>query len=151
ERSLDGYSYEVLTHVPAAGNSSEYVHYNYLDDDRASTSAYYRLSEKNMDGEVESHGIVYVDCKKKSTDLEVVASPNPNDGEFNLNIFSSTTGVGRIEMVDMMGKSVYVKDEIHIGKGYNHVHSAPELNAGIYLIYVEVGSNFKVIRLTIAK
>ncbi len=150
QRSLEGYSFEQIAQIPSAVNSTSFLQYNYLDNNRATSSAYYRLLELDMDGEITVHGTIYVDCTADD-DLQVLASPNPSEGAFNLTIFSSKNGLGTIEILDVTGKLVMVEKNIRIEKGFNHVHYSPELRMGVYLISVVVGSEREVIRMTIAK
>lgn len=74
--------------------------------------------------------------------------PNPSSAdEFNVRIESNYQGYARISVVDIVGRSVTVRDSV-LPNGV-HTFSNLHLNAGVYLVKVEQGERSKTIRLIV--
>lgn len=64
EKSTNGFDYDFITEVQAAGNSSFLIDYSYLDRDVITNGLYYyRLTGVDYDGTRENHGIVAIQVK----------------------------------------------------------------------------------------
>jgi hypothetical protein len=122
---------------------------NYLDTDREVTSAYYRLSEQDMDGIVTTHRAVYIDCSRSKDKLDIDLFPNPSSGQFKLNIFSSRSGDATIRMIGMAGKRILEVENQKIKKGGNLSTFNPIVKPGIYFVSVEFGDEMKVIKFSV--
>lgn len=78
-----------------------------------------------------------------------VVYPNPNSGRFNVNFQSSSNARVEVRMTDLTGRAVF-QTSMDAFEGMNHL--AVELNeiqAGIYLIYLETEGNKLVFRMMI--
>lgn len=72
--SLDGFMYESLDQLPAAGISSGVLQYEYLDQRTQTGTMYYRIRQVDIDGQFEFSPTIQVDV----TASEVIRiSPNP--------------------------------------------------------------------------
>ena len=147
ERSFDGNYFELVAEVPAAGVSSQPLQYMY--ELEKSREAYYRLSEQDMNGAVNEHGVIHVDCLTENT-FTVDIYPNPGNGEMNLNVFSELEGEGILQITDMTGKKVFTSP-INVVKGFNLSRYQLDLHSGVYLVSVDIGNKHKVERLSIVR
>ncbi len=95
----------------------------------------------------------------KTIDQEVLTnrlsvSPVPTDDRLSIDLIALQSTEGRLEIVDMMGRTVY-KQAIYIEEGrnqYNVSLKGQALSAGLYLVRVqELGGNTNVARFRTAK
>lgn len=63
EKSVNGFDFELLANIPAAGNSTSPIDYHYFDRDVFNGVYYYRLIGFDYDGTKTNHGIVAVHVK----------------------------------------------------------------------------------------
>lgn len=75
ERSVDGVNFDVVAFVPAAGHSSNFMPYYFLDENPG-TASYYRLKEVDVDGIVTEFDIINIQ-QKRITSGQVAVHPNP--------------------------------------------------------------------------
>lgn len=138
ERSKDGFIFETIGHVPAIGKSTELHHYQFIDEIRSGEKLYYKLSEQDMNGEVSLHGLMYADCSRDPSNLELDVFPNPNNGLVNFVVFSSQKGVGVVKVLDMTGKIVHSEEDVDFVRGNNLISYNLDLKSGMYLVSVEL-------------
>ena len=143
EKSEDGVTFVKIAEISAAGESQEYISYQFIDNDRLNNRVYYRLSEVDFDGEIYDHGIIYNDCQMSNNNFEVTIYPNPNDGQFNLAIFSARNQEYTLHIIDLTGKEIYTENNRSISKGSNLKTLSLYLNTGIYFLTVEVKNEVK--------
>lgn len=105
----------------------------------------------NFDGEVEDYTIKVEKplSVKKSTFEEFAFWPNPTiDGQFNVELQSSTNQDVQIELFDLRGRKIF-------SKTYPHQHlfretiSVEHLEAGLYILQVDDGKNRNIEKLII--
>lgn len=75
-RSFDGFNWELIQTEKAAGNSSELLHYSYMDQVIDHAVSYYRLKQFDTDGAQMSSGIVAIEANDQTN--EIVLFPNPS-------------------------------------------------------------------------
>jgi len=151
ERSTDGQSFEEIGVVPAAGNSNELINYSFTDERADISSAYYRLSEQDMNGVVSIHGALFVDCSIDRNSLNLDVFPNPNTGNINLNVFSPYKGVGKVAVLDMTGKVVHSQENIDVFNGNNLLSYNLSIRPGVYLVSFEVGDKRMIRRFSVVR
>ncbi|WP_425391465.1 DUF2341 domain-containing protein [Ekhidna sp.] len=137
ERSTSGSNFESIAKVQGAGNSSEIIHYESIDDSPLFGSAYYRLKQTDFDGTNWYSEIVQASWSL-SQDLAVY--PNPTKGNFQINlsgleqnepVFISLNGIdGR-----RIWKLSLNSDES--GKINQHIESPNALKPGVYFMVFE--------------
>jgi hypothetical protein len=65
--------------------------------------------------------------------------PNPNNGEFTVQINSLNNGLYELSVVDLVGKELY-KEEINCNAGSNiQKLNLQQLEKGIYLVHIRKG------------
>jgi len=88
EKSLDGAYFESIAEVPAAGKSSKSLDYEFLDKAVAPLN-YYRLLEKNLQGEVVIVSEVIL-VKGNQSYHSFTLQPNPAGDLLHLNFYTNT-------------------------------------------------------------
>lgn len=84
-----------------------------------------------------------------NANLSAQIFPNPNNGNFNLNI-NGVKAVVNVKLVDMMGNVVLNMNNIHVNKNYNQEIKLNNLAKGIYCLHIE-GKNIRNIQKVIIK
>ena len=110
ERSLDAVNFEPIGSKEAAGNSNQALNYELLDEDAPLGLAYYRLLERDLDGDVKVVSRVVV-LNRKSNDYSVIgAYPNPTSGTVVLEFNSNVQKDLKIELYDVTGRLLQITD-----------------------------------------
>jgi uncharacterized repeat protein (TIGR02543 family) len=129
EKSTDGTNWRVIGQVQAAGNSTELLSYNFVDNDKS--NAYYRLNQLDIDGKNEYFGPVSSTCEPD--EFKFLTSPNPSNSQFNLQIYSNVNESVNIEIQDLNGKIVQVK-QLNVQNGINIYPIHSDFPQGVYYI-----------------
>jgi predicted RNA-binding protein with TRAM domain len=129
EKSTDGTNWRVIGQVQAAGNSTELLSYNFVDNDKS--NAYYRLNQLDIDGKNEYFGPISSSCE--SGKFKFLTSPNPSNSQFNLQIYSNVNESVNIEIQDLNGKVVQVK-QLNVQNGINIYLIHSDCPQGVYYI-----------------
>lgn len=135
ERAYGNGKFELIASVQGAKNSASERSYSYIDYDRGSGRAYYRLYEVDLDGNRNAIGTKSVDC----TNSEVEMYPNPFTDEIVVNIGDLLVNAdGILELMDSNGKIVYHYD---IPKNASHFNiETSTLSRGVYTVKIS-GNN----------
>lgn len=120
ERSKDGINFEILTTVPAVGNSVELLSYTTKDNHPYSGLSYYRLKQVDTDGSFE-----YADIRSVVVDGISGVQFFPNPSASNIMQLVSQTSIDQLEVFESSGKLVVSKSDI----GFNYTL---KLNPGVY-------------------
>jgi hypothetical protein len=135
--SRDGESWNSLTTVDAAGNSSEAINYSISDNTDAST-VYYKLNQVDKDGKSQEYGPISANCNENTS---LFITPNPTNGEFNLIGMEHFGTITSLEVKDATGKVVKAMQPTTTQFTCN------ELKAGVYFLTVSAGKTMKVIKI----
>jgi hypothetical protein len=115
ERSRDGVNFEEVGTRKGAGNSSNTLHYSFLDTNPYEGVSYYRLRQVDFDGSSSRSEIVAVSF----ADIGVLnVFPNPSQNEIQYRFNSAAEGNVSIEIIDALGKVVY-SEHANVTKGLN--------------------------------
>ena len=137
-KSLDGYTWNTLETVSAAGNSTELLEYSVLDRSLNKGNTYYRLNQIDIDGKSELFDVVNTNCDEEINTNLLNAYPNPSSTEFFVDFNSENIeGKGELTVVDVRGVVVYSKT-ISIEKG-NNFFTVDDLKVleGVYYINLQ--------------
>ena len=110
ERSVDGENFEVILTEKGAGNSSTQKDYRRYDEQPRVGYNYYRLSQTDFNGEIESFNIEVVQFSGiTSVENGGVSSanifPNPTNGEqLFMEIEKPEAGIYQVEVLSSQGK-----------------------------------------------
>jgi len=131
ELSRDGYLWETVGILQAAGYSNENMTYQFSNAKLASHK-YARLLQVDMDGQSKLYGPIEITCAAELTMLTV---PNPSESAFNVIIRSNeTTSKGNLIVRDIAGQ-VISTSAVEILNGINlfPIHNE-KLTSGTYII-----------------
>ncbi len=151
ERSRDGISWLTIGTVAAATNSTSLINYSLTDDQGLEGVSYYRLTQYDLDGASETFNVVSLNCSTSTGENAMKVYPNPNDGNFNVDLFTSdAAGESILKITNSKGQIIYTKN-IDVMAG-NNMYLIKELNLapGIYFLSIDNGSFFsRIIKLEV--
>jgi len=128
-KSYDGESFEEVAQVTAAGSSTEKVDYRWIDPKSDDKLAYYRLTQTDFNGDVESFDTkVFHPCSSGSPVIF-----KDNLGRIHVNMKSITA----MTVIDQMGREVLFSDS-HFTPN-EIIISSKSLKSGVYSVIVEFG------------
>lgn len=133
EKSEDMKTWELLAIQNGAGNSNQYLTYQYLDMNLMEGISYYRLKQTDFDGQFEYFSPVTVNNKFGfSNEIEVNIFPNPSYGIFNIQI-NSEIEKGEILVANTLGQIVA---KYPIAKNQHFPIDITEYGKGIYQVLI---------------
>ncbi len=140
EKSKNAINFETVTIVGGAGNSNELLHYSAKDYEPYQDISYYRLKQTDFDGQYTYSDIVPVNF---FNDNNTSISWWQEGSSLNLNINSSYSGEGIIEMYDYSGKLLSQKN-IYIDSPFmSCTIETGNLSAGMYILRWIAGDDHK--------
>jgi len=144
QRSKDGLNYEAIAKIKGAGNSTDVLTYEFVDENPLFGTSYYRLVQTDLDGTSETFNAKSI---YRSNVKELVVQPNPVQRGGKLTVY---TGAEEGEVVELsifsasgtklINRTVESISEVEIGAG---------LEPGLYIVKVQSGANQHVKRLLI--
>ena len=143
ERSLnEEEEFSVIAEIEGKGNSNIESTYNFDDFDVAESGVYlYRLSQQDYDGTITDLGIIGIRIEKEiSSKVEIY--PNPNNGQFSMNIDFSNDSEVQVSVYTINGKLVKenaLNESIKAGSNRFDLNLT-DLSAGSYLIRTKVAN-----------
>ena len=137
QRSIDGREYETLVFVPSiapGGNSTDPLHYQFVDASPLPGTNFYRLRQVDLDGRYKYSDIVVIKGERVN-DLQVaLIYPNPVRSELGLII--SAPGVESVNLVvtDLGGRMVQ-QTRVQLAAGDNRITvDTQKLASGTYVL-----------------
>ena len=108
ERSRDGFIWEKLGTLSAAGTTNINQHYAFTDYSNQGGIVYYRLRQVDMDGVEELYGPISSNCEQKSNALTVF--PNPTSNSFTVQVYTTEShDNSQLAIFDYTGKLILSK------------------------------------------
>ncbi len=143
QKSRDGFTWEKIESLSAAGNSNAEILYSYIDSE--AHDCYYKLIQYDMDGKIEVFGPIHSGCSNQNS--FIITHPNPSSHSFNLIINDSKFfGQTQVEYYDTQGKIVF-RDDLHLKDGINlFVIDSTPLKKGTYMIRIINKNHQKVLK-----
>ena len=138
ERSREGYLWEVVATLEAAGNSNTLIEYSYQDLNPNAGTTYYRIAQVDQDGTKETFDPISVACDEDIDGTFISTYPNPGSGDFIVELTNSKLeGDGILQISDAKG-SIILENIIQLHKGKNSVFiSNHQLKSGFYYVIVK--------------
>ena len=137
--------FERIETVPAAGNSTSRREYNAVDNNVRTGTYVYRLRMVDRDGtfDYSDEVAVVIGDNANSTLAISEARPNPVSGIANVDYTITTPGMVRVELTDMIGRTVSTIFEGNVSTAgtYSLEVSAENLPVGMYQIVVKSGDS----------
>lgn len=130
ESSNDGETYNYVTTIPAAGNTTEEINYSFTIQNYNET--YFRLKLVNADGSIEDLGIVSINCSFNNPyTINAFAS---GIRQITIQTFGLQEGIYFLECFDVAGKQIF-RNEIYLNEYFNEfIVKDDRLAEGIYII-----------------
>ncbi len=139
ERSPDNRTFEYIGQVKGAGIATDIKNYAFMDEKPFAKNNYYRLKQIDADGKAEYAKTVLVNMDYSN--LEIVNTVLRNENELALTLASPTNAALIVQVVDISGKNILIK-EIEAVQGLStYFIPTYELSQGIYIIGVSDGIN----------
>ena len=138
EKTRDGYNFETVVTMDAAGNSNALLHYATKDNSPYQGISYYRLKQTDFNGAFTYSDLQMVDFNSNQA-FSFEIYPNPADGSiFNIAFNSGFNENFIIVVRDMMGRECYSKTFYVQENQKNSFAIDPytDLVKGIYLVSV---------------
>lgn len=131
QRSSNGKDFLPIGTVKAAGNSSEYRDYVWIDDNpTAADKAYYRLKMVDIDGQFTYSPVRIIERNGE----KITLSPNPSsDGSFTIQFNERLSGSKNIMVTDIFGKMVMKKNKVS-----NQCNTLMKINGGSGVYFVRI-------------
>lgn len=127
ERSADGQNFAALEDIKGAGNSSEEISYEWIDQKLLPGNNYYRLKQTDYDGK-----FTYSNIVRTIIDVSEETRIYPNPTSAHVNILSPSENT--LQIMDVFGKSYRNQN---ISEGLNTIDVA-DLSAGILIFKIGV-------------
>ncbi len=137
ERSVDGRNFEAIGEIKGAGNSSEELTYEFIDDSPLLGINYYRIKQTDFDGQ---YSYTEIKSVRHRGTASVTISPRSTEGRLDI-----TTAMEDYSMVVYNGGGQEVQ-RFDVLSGDQSV-SIDALQAGIYFIKVTNGSESETLRI----
>jgi uncharacterized repeat protein (TIGR01451 family) len=139
EYSSNNSAFGSIGKVPAKGNANMVNSYTFTDADHAfATSRWYRLKVVQKGGSINYSPSILLSLNAK--DMDIMAAPNPFDGEINVRFQLKTTEQVSTRLVDFAGREIYSKTEtMSIGSQTLKINIPGTLAKGMYTLYVNAG------------
>lgn len=110
QRSIDAVHWDVIAILPGGGNSNSPLNYQCLDQEPLSSS-FYRLVQKDFDGELSFSDAKYIECINSSSAITVF--PNPSAEVFFLHGFTQTCGYSVFSPTGVIMKNGTISPEMN--------------------------------------
>lgn len=133
ERSKNAMQWEYVATVAGAGNSNQYMTYEY-EDAVFNSGYYYRLIQTDVNGEKTYYGPVYKYCSDRPNSLDIVDAWQNSNGGLNLIIHLPADMAYTVDVFDITGKKLDVM-KAHGMAGLNQITLETEtLRSAFYLV-----------------
>lgn len=149
ERSLNGVDFHRLGVLPAQGNSSSNMEYEFADEDILHSRSYYRIVSVDYDGKKQKSAAVAVNRKFDEIIFEANVFPNPSDGAISVVINSSLDQNVRISLYNALGELIFSEFESCSQGRVVFDYGLKSLPSGVYNLTVEGDFNNQVMKLLI--
>ena len=148
EKSYDGKNFTWLAQINAAGNSTQTKNYSYFDANE-NTTAYYRLSQTDKNGQENFLQIIPLTaCNETGKETANIFSPDNQNVIINLNSLSAQAV--NITAYDVTGRLI-IQDTKQADIGNNTYQIEANLAQGMYLFVLKTNTNTIIKKVIIAK
>jgi len=133
QRSFDGINFERIGTVEAAGESTELLSYNLIDEDIRTGVVYYQLIQHDVNGQTSPAEIISL---MRSSERRGILSARPNPTENILFVEVNPSSMHNSPMVQLMdGRGLVVRDNALNSRELNIVNmNLSELSSGVYFL-----------------
>lgn len=140
EKSRDASNFEYVGKIDGHGTTNESISYTFQEP-YDSENSYYRLSEVDMNGQVEVIGVYYTNCNRP----DISVFPNPGKDNVTLSYSNFELNETDVSMYDNTGRLV-LKEKAN--KNGESVLDIIDLSPQVYTIRIGDSENHKFVRFT---
>lgn len=137
QRSIDGVTFEDVTIVDGAGNSSSILNYSTIDYNPYGGISYYRLKQTDFDGTSKYSDVVAVSCADAATTFNLINAYDQENGNMAIVFSAGDNELYTVTLYDARGRLITTTS----GKSYSGQNqiSIPvgDLARGIYLVNLQ--------------
>jgi hypothetical protein len=134
QRSLDGTTFEDVTIVDGAGNSSSIINYSAVDYNPYGGTSYYRLKQTDFDGASKYSDVVAVSCGNAATDFNLVNAYDQGNGTMAVVFNAGDNELYTVTLYDIIGKQITeTTGKAYSGKNQINI-AVGDLARGIYMV-----------------
>lgn len=152
ERSEDGINFEPIGTIQGAGNSSQTLHYQFIDQletwNPEPATLYYRLKQTDYDGRYEYSNIIAVEMKQHENQLVNSIYPNPAQDYFT---FTSASENISVTVINALGQPVLKKEFKNSSSNSENTVQLNGLSKGIYQVLFTQGQLRQIHKLSVVK
>ncbi|MBI4947335.1 MAG: T9SS type A sorting domain-containing protein [Bacteroidetes bacterium] len=134
ERSFDGKKWDLVTSVKAAGNSNQILNYEYFDRVLHSGVFYYRLLQKDFDGNITEYKTNAVSCEGIENNISICVFPNPANNTINLLVLGSFDDAGVITIYNNLGTEIITRKVSCYSETNKYTIDISNLSIGAYYL-----------------
>jgi hypothetical protein len=141
ERSANGFEFETIGAVNAAGFSDETLHYQFKDNQPLDGTSYYRLQANDLDGTSTYTDIITVSRNNSNIPHITKAFPNPSLNNLFIEYINTENSTVFLEVHDNLGNRVYL-EQVSCSAGIN-LFTIPVEHylSGLYHLTIRQGQN----------
>ena len=133
EKSKDVSEFYEIARIKGAGNSNILVDYNFVDHKMFSGENYYRLKQVDFDGKTTTYNIINLNCDGYVKGQTIMyAYPNPFKDELNVVIENMDKGEFTLEILDDLGRVVYLEKCTAVSSEYRTSLKLNDLRPAVY-------------------
>jgi hypothetical protein len=134
ERSTDAINFKSIYKTPGAGNSTQTLNYQAVDDAPLKGVSYYRLKQTDFDGKTTYSQSETVSIQEDFSIQSLY--PNPATNQLNIAINQLQEGLVELSIVDVIGQVVYKEDKhLTIQKNILNIDLS-NLPSGMYILMI---------------
>jgi hypothetical protein len=138
EKSTDGENWRVIGTILAAGNSTQDIHYSFVDSEKLNGPSYFQLNQVDIDGKNKIYGPIQANCEAGNDILMSFPNPSDKNGFSVVLNTKNLEGNGILSISDSKGNIVYTK-QVEVEKGISLWNiTEPKLSTGVYFIKISV-------------
>lgn len=134
EKAYNSNQFETLATIKAAGNSSSFRNYSYLDIKPLSGKNFYRLKMIDIDGSYQYSRVVLIDNKNEQSGIRLLNNPTHSNGFASMIITNAERGHAEIIISNLSGQIVQSHKVNNISGTQQLVIDSKRLSSGIYII-----------------
>ncbi len=121
QRSRDGIEFNRIGEIKGSGTTYEQQEYIFIDENPGAAMNYYRLKQKDLDGQFEYSKIVVINFRSSGDQIGAFY-PNPSpSAEVNLNYYSKENKEISLSFYDLAGNLVLART-IALSEGMNYLN-----------------------------
>jgi hypothetical protein len=135
-RSEDGNDFYEIGEVTAAGNSTDILRYEWIDENPVPGNNYYRLKQVDYDGQYELFRTIIININNGISMIAVNVFPNPVGDKANLYFETIESGGYQLNIYDQLGNLVYDANVMATEGSNNIEFETMFFRPGIYILKI---------------